>query len=96
MSIIQKCETEFLGRVSLLNTSLLKQGPRGPYAGRNALQNQPETFRYVIECLVVQIQRLSLFNQVKKQDHRRVASFYSNMDRLDTEILESLIPLYDK
>lgn len=95
MNTIQKCETEFLGRVSMLNTSLQKQSNRGAYVGRNALQNQPEIFRYVVECLVVQIQRLSLFNQGKKQDHRRVGTFYSNMDFLDTEILETLIPMYD-
>lgn len=96
MHTIQKCETEFLGRVSLLNSSLQKQGNKPTYVGRNALQNQPETFRYVVECLVVQIQRLSLFNQTRKKDHRRVGTFYSNMDFLDTEILESLIPIYDQ
>lgn len=37
MSTIQKCETEFLGRVSLLNTSLQKQAGKPSYVGRNAL-----------------------------------------------------------
>ena len=30
-----------------------------------------------------------------KKMHRRVGNFYNNMDFLDTEILENIIPIYD-
>ena len=39
MNVVQKCETEFLGRVSLLNTSLQKSLKKGQFVGRNALTN---------------------------------------------------------
>ena len=44
----------------------------------------------------MQIQRLSLFNSYPKTKHRRVGNFYNNMDFLDTEILENIIPIYDQ
>lgn len=57
---------------------------------RVALVNRPEIYRYVLECLMLQMPVNNLTNRTQ---HRKIIH---SLAQIDGELLQPLIPIFDK
>lgn len=57
---------------------------------RVALVNRPEIYRYVLECLILQ---MPTSNLTTRAYHRKIIH---SVAQLDQEMLQPLIPIFDK
>lgn len=92
MNTLQKAETDLLGRLSLdekLSSGNVNKSAKAMPI-RIALVNRPEIYRYVLECLILQVPVENLTN---RSYHRRIIHALA---QLDHELLQPLIPIFDK